>query len=968
MREDNTPTVTKRTRTPSRKLRLRLETAKALKALNQKAKTVRQKKKEAKANAKQPDPEHHISLSRVPRLKKNRQAEPPRPTSKYQRRQVNKTWLPTHLWHTKRAHMTCPTEPLWRMAIPLSPAEKSYRPTHRAAASRGCIAWDMTYISTISCWGTETALDHMLRALAFTGTTFSSAQARKWKAGTRFSEGWVFERDHDQRAIAPVTVVWLVKPAQREPPSHAGASSKEQAAHQHGRRKPKLDRQILLQIHPSAFHQFWHELLKVAKMQKPQVLVEDLRFEIGSVEVQGPGSTEALLGVLRPLNADHPSGESAERVWMSLAGLNNPASLPWNSLLAFDITDPRLRHPPKRIEWPDKDEDREKLNEILVSWPPDHTLGASSLASHKARWLVSNALPSQKAINRRRALAPPGRDARASDNDPPIPVILLARRSEVEASSMAGNSQGRWTVLLPWTCVDPVWRSLMYYPLSSGGTPRFGGLNQKQQLAFEQMIPWFPGDMPGTESGKAWERIESEKRFDEWVRRPPSRRIAWDRVDLGLGRKGEIGRGWTCDWEFLLESTAASSRDAISSDGPSSHRQSLTGADKRPVTRRQRKAAKAETEAQKAAGGRRRRNSSSVDSDEEDDPGTVDSESTVVKYSQLPPHLAMPLFKDCSPERLPPIPALVTVRITLLIRGTPNPAARIYRLPTANQSESQIVPPIAIPAAALSDRSSFTPPPAQPSPARTTEQPATSSASSDLRAQWLSLDPVLSSVSASASSPVPNSQPAPKLQKQKLNHRNLPRHQHSLPLESLSHINVLPTNAPKEVIEKYAAEPPSAPLTTSKQIPHPDQDRVHTVTAAEKRQNLLSALISANIDESPNEWAKHVPCPDAGDLIGFVTSGGYNLHEGRGTAIGSIWAQRVLEGWKEEDGGEAAGSQEDANAVDSAAGMAAAGRQLESREKAKDSAVQRRRNRERHLCIVRNAGESVGRLGIWEIC
>ncbi|KAK5267549.1 Ribonucleases P/MRP protein subunit pop1, partial [Exophiala xenobiotica] len=39
MKEDNTPTVTKRTRTPSRRLRLRLGTAKLIKQLNQKRKT-----------------------------------------------------------------------------------------------------------------------------------------------------------------------------------------------------------------------------------------------------------------------------------------------------------------------------------------------------------------------------------------------------------------------------------------------------------------------------------------------------------------------------------------------------------------------------------------------------------------------------------------------------------------------------------------------------------------------------------------------------------------------------------------------------------------------------------------------------------------------------------------------------------------------------------------------------------------
>jgi ribonuclease P/MRP protein subunit POP1 len=87
--------------------------------------------------------------------------------------------------------------------------------------------------------------------------------------------------------------------------------------------------------------------------------------------------------------------------------------------------------------------------------------------------------------------------------------------------------------------------------------------------------------------------------------------------------------------------------------------------------------------------------------------------------------------------------------------------------------------------------------------------------------------------------------------------------------------------------------------------------------------------------EQPTEWDKHPPCPDPHDLIGFVTSGGYNLTEGRGTAIGGIWVQRLLQGWEVEDG--EGGSEKD-------------------------------KERRRRLCIVRNAGEGVGRLGVWEVC
>lgn len=974
MKEDNTPTVTKRTRTPSRKLRLRLGTAKLIKQLNQKRKTVRQKKKEIKANAGQTDPDNHVSISRVPRLKKNVLAEPPKATVKYKRRQVKKTWLPTHLWHTKRAHMTRPSEPLWRIAIPLCPTQKSYRPSHRAAGAHGCIAWDTSYMSTVACRGTEAALESMLKSLGFVPQSFNTSMQKKWKAGTRCAEGWVYERDNPTQAIAPVKVIWYI-PSTVDVTTATAAKGNDHmvidgdnqplTATTETKRKAKLDHQILFRIHPSAFYQFWHELLKVAKMQKPQVLLEDLRFEIGSIEIQGPGSTETLLGVLRPFTTGAGVANTAADTWTSLAGLNNPGGLPQNAILALDIVDPRLNHPPKPIRLTDGDTGR--LDELLVSWPPGKESISPRLLSHKERWLVSNSLPSQKAINRRRALAPPGQTPAVTAKDPRIPVVVIASRSEVSKTAKSANAQGKWTVLLPWTCVDAVWRSLMYYPLSSGGTPRFGGLKQTQQLAFEQGTPLFPGDFPGTVAGKAWERTESEKRFDEWIRRPPKNRIAWDKLDLGLDRHGEVGRGWACDWEFLFESTTNTSDESAVAQ-PQQAKKAPAENLAPLLTQRQRKAKKAMAEANaKNEDAARRRNTSSPESD--GDGGHI-IPPPEVQYIQLSPAASTSLLKKPAAIALPSTPALMTIRITLLDKGTPGPAARIYRLPSNRSTVSKSVSSAKEAASQHQTQPqswSSEPPPAQHPPATSTTDSSASSKDTsmhDLRARWLALDPY----------PRDQTQPDSCLPKQKTNKFNLPRQPHVYPRESLAGVNVLPKNAPQEIIDNFGPDSafgrgdgeipktkPPAPKGTNKKGKGKDKDKDtkakndDTEPGLKEKQNQIAYLDPDDDDDMPSapvavfqdlldtsppedEWSKHPPCPDAHDLIGFVTSGGYNLSEGRGTAVGSIWAQRVVQGWKE-------------------------------REISTDDTTNARvSEREKRLCIVRNAGERIGRLGLWEVC
>ncbi|KAF2138446.1 uncharacterized protein K452DRAFT_290588 [Aplosporella prunicola CBS 121167] len=555
MAEDNTPTVTARRRKPSSHMRLRLETAKRLKALSTKAKARKEKKKQkAKADGDGDADAMEVTVTdnataaiqpRTPRVKTATLKNPPTPPAKFRKRQLHKSWLPTHMFHTKRAHLTPPSEPLWRFAIPLAPTVKCYRPTHRASTTRGAVAWDMSYMSTIGLEGSETSVQGLLKALGVgvngDPERLWGKKGEKWRKGTRAWEGWLYERDGwPQKSIAPVTVIW-----------HAGSNSEdvEMKDASATAQNKKERRKAFIRVHPSAFLQLWNEVLKVAKMQRPTVTVEDLRFEIGSIEITGPGATEALAGALWPL-AKETVEDSPEGTWKTLGPVTNLNTLPNNCLLGFDISDPRLHHPPRTISHPMDKASHSRLLQVMANWPADRTQSAAALFDRTNRLAASRSLPSQKSINRRKTLAIPGSYPEARPTDPKIPVLLYASRG-------AGVSTGTWTVLLPWKCVSPVWSSIMYYPLSTGGNVRLGGLEQKRQLAFEASVPWFPGDFPGTKAGMQWEERERDRKKNEWERRPKGKRTEWDSVPLAEGRKGEVGMGWACDWERVINDQAS---------------------------------------------------------------------------------------------------------------------------------------------------------------------------------------------------------------------------------------------------------------------------------------------------------------------------------------------------------------------------------------------------------------------------
>ncbi|ORX96033.1 ribonucleases P/MRP protein subunit POP1-domain-containing protein [Clohesyomyces aquaticus] len=539
------------------------------------------------------------TTSKKQRQKQTALTVPNRPPAKFRKRQVHKTWLPTHLYHTKRAQITPPNEPLWRFAIPLSPATKSYRLTHRAATLRGAVAWDMSYISTIGLEGTEGSLVGLLKALRYAEEDAEEiwderGKAKKWRAGLRTWEGWIHGREGEiPKKIAQVTVIW-----------RARGSADEKT------------RQILIRVHPSAFLQLWNEVIRVSKVQKPAVVVEDLRFEIGSIEVTGPAATEALTSVLHPSPFGEAGANPALSVWPSLAPVTDLRTLPPNVLLHFPIVDPRLRCPPRPAKMSQDEVSHSHLLETLAYWPIDEHPSAAEVFDRDAILAASRSLPSQQSINRRKSAAAPGEYPDARPSDARIPILAYV--------SEHGKT---WTILLPWKCVAPVWRSLMFYPVSTGGNPRFGGLLEKRQLHFERSVACFPFDCPGTDAGWAWEVAERAEREKEWRKRPRGKRIEWTTIDMGHGRKGEVGDPWACEWERLLPN----------SNDP------------------------AATEKKESSG----------------KPATPLLQLSLQAASDL-------VAGRSSPKTFLSAPYIFAVKITMVQRGVPTTCARLYRLPTDN--------------------------------------------------------------------------------------------------------------------------------------------------------------------------------------------------------------------------------------------------------------------------------------------
>ncbi|KAI1101517.1 ribonucleases P/MRP protein subunit POP1-domain-containing protein [Jackrogersella minutella] len=773
MAEDNTPTVDSKTRSPRTiRARLRAETARRLGILAK-------RKKLQKLKSSGADEETIATRAARPKIRRNALNNPTITAKKFRKRQISKTWLPTHLWHAKRARMTPPKEPLWRFAVPLTPTQKVYRPTHRIQWEKGAMAWDMSYMSTIALSGPQNSVQNVLKSLGLTQEALWNDKAKRWRLGNMHWTGTLSRKSKDGvHVIGPATIFW-------NPEKETGDADQR-----------RQSRQLYIRIHPSAFLETFDELRRLAKMQNPRPHIEDLRFEIGSIDITGPDSTEALLGVLKSYPSKPKAKEPHALKFESLAGLKDPGTLPLGCLLSFSIVDPRLRYPSRQVKLPKTDDQnaQKALLEAISALRKEDATKPHQLFDRDLRFKAS-ILPSQRSLNRRRGKGAPGSALKPTPADPPIPIILLASRHSVNS-----QSSGTWTLMLPWKCVLPVWYSLMHYPLSTGGNPWFGGLDEIRHLTFERGLPWFPGDLPGTDAGKVWELEERQVRQKMWDQMPKGKRVNWESLDLGAGRKGEVGIGWNCDYEMLigLKKAADNEVDKMSVDGKDADEES-----------------EAASQSEKLA-----------------------TSSNILKSIT---QLSKSTLASCqlqAPE--PPRASVVTIHIRILGRGIANTCARIYRLPN--------------------------------------------------------VEPVTVSTQAE----VPATQP---------------------------HYKKIEGKLPPNLRDQWLAQKPSKSKPKKKVVIRQDVD-------LETRQQLLAQELLGTPAPFPpplpnsDNIQGHPLCPDKEDLIGFVTTGSFNLRDGRGDAIGTLSATKALE-------------------------------ELRRYKNQTDPAAR--------LCVVRNAGQNVGWLARWEL-
>ncbi|KTW30660.1 hypothetical protein T552_00375 [Pneumocystis carinii B80] len=400
---------------------------------------------------------------------------------RFYKRQKDKTWLPTHLWHVKRAKMLTK----WSYSIAKTPTGKSYRPTHKFANISGAVAFDTSYFCTICLWG---EIENLKRVLQQFTASDSGVTRERYTRGTRFCQTMIYHKDSNFLSlICPALFLW---------------------------QKIGDSQCVMIRFHPVAFKQVYIQIKEASCLEN--VKVEDCRFDIGGIDIHGPASTLALQCLF-----DVKMSDTISQIWSEIKYVSQIKSLPIGIVIPLDIRDPRLTFPPRIIN-----NDKGFSDVSIKSWKDD-LIPSSRLFDSEARMRCQKNQLSQQRINHLRS--------ESSESSVPYDIPILLFRCEI-----------CWTILAPWNWITHLWHSLMHIP-----RVRFGGIQEKHQLEFEEGIPYFPSDYHGTLAGDENEKIEAQYREFEWKKKPPAKRVSWSSVVTKDG-KGELGNPFICDWSYLF--------------------------------------------------------------------------------------------------------------------------------------------------------------------------------------------------------------------------------------------------------------------------------------------------------------------------------------------------------------------------------------------------------------------------------
>lgn len=356
-------------------------------------------------------------------------AEKPKGNIRYSHRQKDYVWLPTHVWHAKRFHMM----KNWGFQIPMSPNQKCFRATSRAAKLT-CLAYETSYFGEliVQCLSRD-----KLEDLVLTFSKYESPLPPWILNGSRVYDDWIY---CDGKKVCVGSLV--VNPE-------------------------KFD--IMIRVHASIYEEFFHKVLQWAA---GDVKVIDTRFALGSIQVYGPTALHLLSKVLHLEDVS----STTQQAWKLCSQANDAQNIPLGTAFSFFVKDPRFwKHP---VSPPYSKGD---INDILMQRKSFLDAGAlNALLLSEGRTDSYKDMFSLKQLGKQFSL-----------HDDASPKVHGSSKFPVLIYKL---KDGAWCINMPWFWIVPLWSKLVQVKsIKIGGSRQLHQVNFENGLpTFPNDYPFLP--------------------------------------------------------------------------------------------------------------------------------------------------------------------------------------------------------------------------------------------------------------------------------------------------------------------------------------------------------------------------------------------------------------------------------------------------------------------------------------------
>jgi len=463
------------------------------------------------------------------------------PTShKREKRQKNGTWLETHLWHAKRAHMALK----WNFKLATHMNDKSHRAAYRFATERS-LMHDASYHSSFKLTGTVTAIRnvmakyadvdvsknlsgsvcgsgllyeafpqgllcpftfHWIPALSTASETLSTDSERMESTHSALStDSERMKSTHSALSTDSERMAALSTDSERMESTHSALSTdseRMESTHSalstdseriESTHSETMERSLIVWIHPSSKQQF------TLLMSQSALKLEELSLQ--RFDFYGPRTTHILASTLRPT--------SPNREWDNLCAVRSSSSLTPGSVIGINVQDPRhvgivkMQHREKHAV--------RNVDVASVS-PPSLSFWTAFSDTHPT----------------------------PATNPATVPILVIQRNAaKLQKYDKLGREVvGGLSVILPKAWAVHFWKQFIF----AGMRPI--GLTERSSLFFNAGIPDFPRDFPAAAVCRADAEEEGARERERWEKRPPGKRVNFAQHGVASPFCVDWGRVW----------------------------------------------------------------------------------------------------------------------------------------------------------------------------------------------------------------------------------------------------------------------------------------------------------------------------------------------------------------------------------------------------------------------------------------